>query len=317
MDKAKLAAYVYYTVQETEFYYYIQYAYFHPRDPKRLDRHENDFEGAMVIVQKDDERLGTNREGEADRQSLGGPSPSASRRVALVQTTAHNRFRYATPLPGELVAVENGELLFDPDIDIEKRTHPVIVIEPGRDRGDAVDFFAQIKFPFGGRFTQGHGASPGRLAELKRALGEAVGLIYVPGTLAETPDASRSTDSVEYKLISFTVDADGDRMPDSDVGPDSVGLWERHGIMEPVSGAYKSNVYLSQTNFERAVRTSPGQSNFECTTVDQMCNVCLGPVRGLPNDLGDELILNTESMCSEDAISFCRNYFEQKEITVP
>ncbi len=99
--------------------------------------------------------------------------------------------------------------------------------------------------------------------------------------------------------------------------PETEGIVERHGIMEPVSGAYKSNVYLSQTNFERAVRTSPGQSNFECTPVDQMCNVCLGPVRGLPNDLGDELILNTESMCSEDAISFCRNYFEQKEITVP
>jgi len=70
-ETMQLPAYVYYDVRETETHYYITYAFFHPRDRRKLstqpllsapskenqqygwDWHENDMEGAILCVKKD------------------------------------------------------------------------------------------------------------------------------------------------------------------------------------------------------------------------------------------------------------------------
>ena len=57
-------AYVYYAVVETETHYFIFYMFFHPRDWNDvpdfgLGEHENDMEGAMVVITKDGSRYGS------------------------------------------------------------------------------------------------------------------------------------------------------------------------------------------------------------------------------------------------------------------
>ena len=60
-----LRAHVYYSVVETEKNWFITYAVFHPRDWSNaallfgLDEHENDLEGALVVVEKDGTPYGT------------------------------------------------------------------------------------------------------------------------------------------------------------------------------------------------------------------------------------------------------------------
>lgn len=59
------AAHVYYSVAETSTHWFINYAFFHPRDwtdnpfGYYLDQHENDFEGMEVVVRKDGTTYGT------------------------------------------------------------------------------------------------------------------------------------------------------------------------------------------------------------------------------------------------------------------
>ncbi len=58
-------AYGYYSVVETESHYYITYAFFHPRDwtdnsfAYYFDNHDNDLEGALIMVRKTSNRYGT------------------------------------------------------------------------------------------------------------------------------------------------------------------------------------------------------------------------------------------------------------------
>ena len=68
-----LTSAVYYSVQETETHYFINYCFFHPRDdaPVSLDRHENDFEGALFVIEKDGSEFGS---------------------FLLMETQAHNHF---------------------------------------------------------------------------------------------------------------------------------------------------------------------------------------------------------------------------------
>lgn len=59
----KLKAKVYYSVVETSTHWFIVYSFFHPRDwvdypDFGLDTHENDMEGAMMIIRKDGTALG-------------------------------------------------------------------------------------------------------------------------------------------------------------------------------------------------------------------------------------------------------------------
>jgi len=59
-----LKAKVYYSVVETSTHWYLVYSFFHPRDwvdypdPFNLDHHENDMEGALMIVRKDGSTYG-------------------------------------------------------------------------------------------------------------------------------------------------------------------------------------------------------------------------------------------------------------------
>ena len=55
-------AYVYYAVIETETHYFIFYMFYHPRDWHEwnvLDEHENDMEGAMIVITKDGTQYGS------------------------------------------------------------------------------------------------------------------------------------------------------------------------------------------------------------------------------------------------------------------
>ncbi len=58
-----LPAFVYYSVVESTSYYFITYCFFHPRDDGNplcdCSKHENDFEGCRVIIQKDGSYWGT------------------------------------------------------------------------------------------------------------------------------------------------------------------------------------------------------------------------------------------------------------------
>ncbi len=54
MPKHPLSAVVYWSVQETDTYYFVGYDFYHPRDDAEFwfDKHENDFEGIMLAVPK-------------------------------------------------------------------------------------------------------------------------------------------------------------------------------------------------------------------------------------------------------------------------
>jgi len=175
----KLNAYVYFSVIETDFYYFIHYATFHPRDYKGglvkselLDfllkeglekagadptggmaddvalSHENDLEGCLVVVHKLAER-----------------TPPGT--VEYVETLAHNRFikyhvsRIKTDI-GETIEM-SGE-------------HPILFAEP-----------------------KGHGLSKytGDAKQLRSSVNKT--LVYSFGGRADDPE-SRAGNSISYDL---------------------------------------------------------------------------------------------------------------------
>lgn len=58
-DDADLTGAVYYSVVETGTHWFIAYSFFHPRDWKVLGSHENDMEGMVAAIRKDDSEFGT------------------------------------------------------------------------------------------------------------------------------------------------------------------------------------------------------------------------------------------------------------------
>lgn len=50
----------YYSVRETKTHYFIEYDFYYPRDdgPVSLERHENDIEGSILVIRKDDSSYG-------------------------------------------------------------------------------------------------------------------------------------------------------------------------------------------------------------------------------------------------------------------
>ena len=243
-----LRAYVYYAAQETDFYYYLHYAYFHPRDPKPVGGHENDVEGVMVVVQKSDARVGTKQEGHA--VGLGGLRPRKPAREleerarfgspVLMQTLAHDAFAYARHKAivdadpevstgglrtdrdlGPLLALieensGNVEILADLPPDPEKedlRTHAIVQIEPGR----------------AGVIGSGHGALVPP-ADVLQDNNPRSRIIYYPGDSAETPSGEGGGEHVAYELISLTGDRDADGKTDTPIqssSPFERGLWDR------------------------------------------------------------------------------------------
>nr|WP_241680221.1 hypothetical protein [Metabacillus mangrovi] len=91
-DLRKLKGSAYYSVSETETHWFVIYSFYHPRDWTDypdfvLDTHENDLEGAMMIVRKD-----------------GSPSGSLEGMV----TVFHNHFYSYTPAGSPLTDGEEN-----------------------------------------------------------------------------------------------------------------------------------------------------------------------------------------------------------------
>ncbi len=80
---------------------------------------------------------------------------------------------------------------------------------------------------------------------------------------------------------------------------------------------YVWNVFLNRSAAFRGIRTAPGLSNFECNLDDQRCNVCLGGVRGLPNDFNKQLVHGMVADCTSDEIQACRQRLTSRGIPVP
>jgi hypothetical protein len=201
-----LRAYVYYGVQESERHYFLHYAYYHARDPKRLGGHPNDFEGALVVVRK-----APRFEEQARGQHL-----------VVVQAQAHNVFGYER---GPRVCLAS---LSDDGVDTggctrdtrDARTHPVLASQVGYGR----NIFS---------FRVGHGTEiPHDDRDVVRARGEpGAALVYVPADEAEAPDEDDPVRPIGYRLLSLTGDRDGDGEPDTPSDGTAelnhLGLWDR------------------------------------------------------------------------------------------
>lgn len=200
--KCDLRAFVYGAVRETQQNYYLHYSYFHPRDPKRFFGHENDLEGAMVVVRK-----------RAD-----GTPPDGTD-IALVQVQAHNRWDYGRPT-GICMAKGGADLgqAACGQAPHAERTHVVLVSQVGRNWW----------------FDQGHGTEiPSRPDFGERFLA------YVPWTPQGTTPANSGDAGdprlaagrpVTYVLLPFSGDANGDGKLDDPAAfgdPPAPGPWDR------------------------------------------------------------------------------------------
>ena len=105
IDGHGLLAHTYYSVIETETHYFIHYFIFWPQDWFSIDSdttsHENDMEGAMVVVAKEG---------------------AASGEVLLVETSAENHFYQWSSHPD----VSEGEEDIDGGVLVEEGSHPRI-----------------------------------------------------------------------------------------------------------------------------------------------------------------------------------------------
>ena len=125
-------AHVYYAVSETETHYFIGYYIFHPRDWHEclsLDRHENDWEGAVLAVAKD-----------------GGYGS-----LVALETLAHSRiyqYAYASGIVSGTDNVDGTVRLYDgshPEIFIEAKGHGVYGCDSRCDSapgGDGIVYYA-------------------------------------------------------------------------------------------------------------------------------------------------------------------------------
>jgi len=160
-------AFVYYSTIETETHWFILYADFHPRDWEegglggRAAAHENDMEGALVVVKK--------IEGDTYGEFL------------LMETNAHDTWRKYT----------NEEALQDDrdgNVEFWNSTHPELFVEA---RGHGVCSWTDLGFgPLGLICKHDSGVFPG---------GNGV-VYYYTGAEAEEPADANDRD-VEYELL--------------------------------------------------------------------------------------------------------------------
>ena len=105
LDYYPTPGYVYYSVVETGTHYFIGYYVFHPRDdgPTVFDKHENDMEGLLVVVCKDDSPYGS---------------------FQLMETMAHNNWYQYTNDPNITTGLDNvdGGVLF-------RGSHPKVFVQ--------------------------------------------------------------------------------------------------------------------------------------------------------------------------------------------
>lgn len=202
--KCDLRGFVYCAVRETNKNYYLHYAYFHPRDPKLFFNHENDLEGAMVVVRK-----------RADGQPLDGSN------IALVLVQGHNRWKYWRSKKFCMLGAGQNLSKAVCDAPLPPKagtTHVVLVSQVGRNWW----------------LNQGHGTEIPSEIDFDDDF-----IAYVPWTTNGLPpkDSSeagvpirRSGDAVTYALLPLSGDMDGDGILDS-AGPfgdqPTPGPWDR------------------------------------------------------------------------------------------
>jgi hypothetical protein len=114
-EKADLSAHVYYSVIETTTHWFILYADFHPRDwakdcspliPLSEPCHENDLEGAMLVVRKDGSRMG---------------------KLELLYTEAHNTLHAFSADPA--ISAATHKHLESAPVTLEGGSHPQLYVE--------------------------------------------------------------------------------------------------------------------------------------------------------------------------------------------
>lgn len=164
----ELPAYVYYAVIESDYHYFITYAFFHPRDytgqpmegfaPKT--EHENDLEGCTLLVEKDLSHWGT---------------------PLLLQTLAHDKFfRYASSSTDRVhagMAELNGSLVFMETDSDGRQKAPAVFVE-----------------------AEGHGVKAASSVVLREGY-EHPGIVYrFADRGAEVPQNNRDKD-VSYELV--------------------------------------------------------------------------------------------------------------------
>jgi hypothetical protein len=209
--KYNLAGYVYFAVQETDFYYFLSYVYYHGTDPKRLGHHANDLEGGHVVVQKSDARVGSPQEAQAKIQ--GGPETPVKPGVAnfgkpvAVMTQAHDSYTVETK--DFVLATGEGATQPPTDLTQDSRTHSVISSQKGE-----------------GLATEaGHGAG----IPDSSGYSSARGILYVPGDLANRAEVPQRiagggfAQSVHYQLIPVV----GDKTSDNNGKQVLSGFWDR------------------------------------------------------------------------------------------
>jgi hypothetical protein len=110
LEKGTSQAYIYYAVMETATHWFLIYNAFHPRDYSDKcmagSCHENDNEGAILVVQKDGSEFG---------------------KLLAMETLAHNNL-YSYTTGG---AIRSGVHSVEGRIELRDGTHPVIFIESG------------------------------------------------------------------------------------------------------------------------------------------------------------------------------------------
>jgi len=169
-----LSAKIYYSVVATETHWFILYTDFHPRDwdenckpipfgPNKC--HENDMEGAMVVVRRDGSRWGA---------------------FFLLYTEAHNKLYIATNDPR--VKAKKGRLLAVP-VTFEQKSHPGLYVES---KGHGV---CPLKYPGDEHCKHPVGSNP-------FPGGDGIVYRYKSGK-AEVPKSGDDRD-VGYALVSFT-----------------------------------------------------------------------------------------------------------------
>ena len=172
---ADLGAVVYWSVVETMTHWYILYTDFHPRDwtencdpllPFLEPCHENDMEGAMVMVKKDDSEFGE---------------------FVLLVTEAHNILHIFTNDPA-ITAKETNQLE-DVGVSFEGERHPKLYVESKGHGVCALDFDG----PDHCQHPVGPGVNPFPGGD---------GIVYRYKGQAEVPSSGNDQD-VGYALVSF------------------------------------------------------------------------------------------------------------------
>ncbi len=180
-----LKGYVYYAVVESTQHYFVNYAFFHPRDftarplegfaPKT--EHENDMEGCMLVVERDRTRFGRPvlLETLAHDHFYKYDNPHY-RRVSAIQRAKPKTKRSWLSAPVPATAVD-GSIVFLKQEDDTHHSQPAIYIEP-----------------------EGHGVKAAT-AEVRDANFKFPGMIYrFSGRGAEIPKGNNDPD-VSYELI--------------------------------------------------------------------------------------------------------------------